>query len=211
MNSLPVGGMTMRTACGHDHLAQDLAARHSERAPGELLPRIDRQQPGADDLRTCTRPRSATARSSAARNGVNHAAGEDRPQLRQRVPDEEQLEQRRRRAEDPVVEEDEAARPHAEPAEPAEREEEADRRPRPRATRTVSARASSAPFQYGPEESAAQNRCVSKLASTSLAGPTSRRPTGTLYFAASFASVPFAFSALDRRPRSARRAASPLR
>src|SRR5947209_17618533 len=30
----------------------------------------------------------------------------------------------------------------------------------------VSARASSAPFQYGPEESAAQNRCESKLATT---------------------------------------------
>jgi hypothetical protein len=50
----------------------------------------------------------------------------------------------------------------------------------------VSSRASSAPRQYGPEESAAQNRCESKLAITYFTVL-----TGILYFCASFFSVPF--------------------
>jgi hypothetical protein len=63
----------------------------------------------------------------------------------------------------------------------------------------VSARARSAPFQYGPEVSASQNVWLSKLASTR---PSTRppayftSPAGMLYLAASFPSVPFAFSAL---------------
>jgi hypothetical protein len=55
----------------------------------------------------------------------------------------------------------------------------------------VSSNASSAPLQYGPEESAVQNRCESKLASNYFTVE-----LGILYFAASFASVPFDFSVL---------------
>ncbi len=58
----------------------------------------------------------------------------------------------------------------------------------------VSSSAVSAPLQYGPEESAAQNRCVSKLASTSRRRYYFTSATGTLYFFAIFASVPVAFS-----------------
>src|SRR4051812_16339128 len=50
----------------------------------------------------------------------------------------------------------------------------------------VSSSASSAPLQYGPEESAAQNRCESKLAITYFTVL-----VGILYFVAIFASVPF--------------------
>ena len=53
----------------------------------------------------------------------------------------------------------------------------------------VSSSAVSAPLQYGPEESADQNRCESKLATNYFTSP-----TGILYFFASFASVPFDFS-----------------
>jgi hypothetical protein len=53
----------------------------------------------------------------------------------------------------------------------------------------VSSRAVSAPLQYGPEVSADQKRCESKLASTYLTVV-----TGILYFVASFASVPSDFS-----------------
>jgi len=54
---------------------------------------------------------------------------------------------------------------------------------------TVSARARSAPFQYGPEVSASQKRWVSKL-------PTSYFTSagGMLYLTASLASAPFFFS-----------------
>src|SRR5690242_4320047 len=58
----------------------------------------------------------------------------------------------------------------------------------------VSSRAVSAPLQYGWEENADQNRCQSKLASTSLRLPYETSEPGILYFAASFASVPFPFS-----------------
>jgi hypothetical protein len=53
----------------------------------------------------------------------------------------------------------------------------------------VSSSAVSAPLQYGPEESADQKRCESKLASNYFTSP-----TGILYFFASFASVPFDFN-----------------
>src|SRR3954452_9277974 len=53
----------------------------------------------------------------------------------------------------------------------------------------VSSRASSAPLQYGPEESAVQNRCESKLAVNYLTVL-----GGILYFAAIFARTPVARS-----------------
>ena len=53
----------------------------------------------------------------------------------------------------------------------------------------VSSSAVSAPLQYGPEESAAQNRCESKLASNYFTVE-----AGIWYFPAIFASAPFAFS-----------------
>jgi hypothetical protein len=55
----------------------------------------------------------------------------------------------------------------------------------------VSSNASSAPLQYGPEESAAQNRCESKLASNYFTVE-----AGIWYFPAIFASVPFDLSFL---------------
>ena len=54
----------------------------------------------------------------------------------------------------------------------------------------VSSSAVSAPLQYGPEESACQNRCVSKLASTSGRPYYLTSATGILYFVASFFSLP---------------------
>lgn len=53
----------------------------------------------------------------------------------------------------------------------------------------VSSSAVSAPLQYGPEESADQNRCESKLATNYFTSA-----TGILYFAASLTRVPFDFS-----------------
>ena len=59
----------------------------------------------------------------------------------------------------------------------------------------VSSSAVSAPLQYGPEESACQKRCVSKLASTSRFDPSYlTSAAGTLYFAAIVFSVPRTFS-----------------
>ena len=74
MNSLPVGGMTIRTACGTTTSPQDLPARHAERAARELLAGIDREQPGADDLATCTRASFSDSAIHAAMNGVNQLA-----------------------------------------------------------------------------------------------------------------------------------------
>ena len=102
---------------------------------------------------------------NAARKGLNQLAGEHRPQLRQRVPDEEQLQERRRRAEDPVVEEHEARAPTRKRLlRPSAR-----KKPITHATASetsVNSRARSAPFQYGLELSASQKMWVSKLAST---------------------------------------------
>ena len=53
----------------------------------------------------------------------------------------------------------------------------------------ASSSAISAPLQYGPEESADQKRCQSKLASTSRE-PYFTSPTGILYFAAIVLSAP---------------------
>ncbi len=57
---------------------------------------------------------------------------------------------------------------------------------------TVSARASSAPFQYGLEVSASQKRWVSKLPSSGCSYFTST--AGIWYLAASFPSVPSALN-----------------
>jgi hypothetical protein len=58
----------------------------------------------------------------------------------------------------------------------------------------VTSSASSAPLQYGPEESATQNRCVSKLANTSVRRYYLTSATGTLYLFAILTSAPVAFS-----------------
>ena len=57
---------------------------------------------------------------------------------------------------------------------------------------SVNSIASSAPLQYGCEESATQKTCVSKPASSYFTSP-----VGMWYFVASFVSVPFALSALS--------------
>jgi hypothetical protein len=59
---------------------------------------------------------------------------------------------------------------------------------------TVSSSAVSAPLQYGPEESACQNRGVSKLASTSTRRYYLTSATGILYRSERPFSVPFTLS-----------------
>ena len=71
MNSLPIGGMAMRIACGTIDPPQDPPVRHPERAPCELLARVDGHQAGADDLRQI-RGFVQRQRDPAAMNGVNH-------------------------------------------------------------------------------------------------------------------------------------------
>src|SRR5207237_8820723 len=108
----------------NDRAGRDLPACQAARAPRGLLARIDREQAGADDLAHVRRfvQRQRNERREERREP---RAREERRELWERVPDEQELEQRRRRPEDPVVEEHERAN-RAEAALSPEREEEAD-------------------------------------------------------------------------------------
>src|SRR5207244_10971967 len=93
-----------------DHAAQDSGPRHPQGPPGELLSRIDRQEPGSDDLgHICRLVQREGDKGSEER--LEPARGQRRPELWQRIAGEEQLQQRWRCPEDPVVEEDDAADP----------------------------------------------------------------------------------------------------
>src|SRR5262249_35825199 len=124
--------------------------RHPERAAGELLPRVDGQQAGADDLRHVG-GLVQRQRDERREERLEPAAGERAPELRQRVPDEEQLQERRRRPEDPAVEADEPT-DRAEGAAAPEREEEADyARRRERDERQLDGEKRSPPVRLGGE------------------------------------------------------------
>jgi hypothetical protein len=112
------------------------------------------------------------------------------PELGQRIPDEEQLQQRRRRAEQPRVEEDEPAYRAARACAPERQEEADDDRDREGDERDLDGEKRSPPERMGgerfPEEMAGEREEQGYFTS----------PVGMLYFFASLTSVPFAFSAL---------------
>src|SRR5439155_7574169 len=95
-----------------------------QRPAGQLLAWVNRKQAGADDLRHVSRL-VQRQRDECRQERLEPILRERAPDLWQTVPDEEQLQKRRRRAEDPAVEEHEAAhRPEA--AASTQREKEAD-------------------------------------------------------------------------------------
>ena len=133
-----------------DHAAQDSGPRHSQGPPGELLSRIDGQKPGSDDLgHICRLVQREGDKGSEER--LEPARRKGRPELWQRIPNEDQLQQRRRCPEDPVVEEDDAAN-RAVAASTAQCQKEADRRcGRKRHDRELECEKRSLPVRTGSE------------------------------------------------------------
>ncbi len=167
------------------------------------------------------RPRSGTGRAAAAMNGVNQVLGECRDELRQRVPDEQQLDQRGDRPEDPDVGPGE--RPHAPASDGHGRARPPARcRARRRTTTMVSTIVIAAPWtSEGERQRRQEDRGRSSRRPTArrighgadrepapcprragrLYWTTSRMAGSMLYLAAIAASVPFV---LERREAAAR-------
>ena len=193
MNSLPVGRDDDSHRLRDDHLAQDLRTCHAERPAGELLARVDREQAGSDDLGH-VRGLVQREREPGGEERREPVAGEHAPDLRQRVPDEVELQQRRRRAEEPVVDPGQRAEPPP-GAERAERDEEADHdRGRERDDGQLERGQRSPPVGTGGERRPEEMRVEAREHEPQPRRTTSRRRPGSCTSRRAALSVPFAFS-----------------